>query len=98
MIKEVLLWNGMGYTLTAFAVPEPCESAEYALEQVTTQIVNENQTDFFEEADSDYINEPFNEPWNDRENGDHEGWLYVDATMEGANRPVYIRTENLSFR
>lgn len=97
MITNLYLWSGMGYALTAFAVPEPCESLEYAIEQVTVQIVNNNQTDYFEEVDSDYINELYDEPWNDRENGDLEGWLYVDATMEGADRPVYLHIENLKY-
>lgn len=83
----------MGYTLTPFEV-EACDES-HALEVATARIVNEDETNYFEEIDSDYINELYNEPYNDRENGDPEGWIYVDATMEGANRPVFICCENM---
>ena len=88
----VYLWNGMGYALTPFECEATC--AQQALEVVVAEIVNNDMTQFFEEIDSEYIEELYNEPYNDPE-FDPEGWMYCDATMEGASRPVYIRTENM---
>lgn len=88
----VYLWSGCGYVLTPFECEAACE--EHALDIVVTEIVNNNDSAFFEETDSEWIQELKSEPYNDPEE-DPEGWLYWDATMEGADRPVYIRTENM---
>lgn len=95
-ITSVFLWSGSGYVLDEFEVKEPTTSEQYALEQVVADIVNNDYTEYFEEVDSEWIEQEKNQPWNDPD-FDPEGWLYVDATMEGADRPVYIRTENLRF-
>ena len=95
-IKSVYLWSGCGYALDKFEVKEPTISEEYALEQVVADIVNNGYTEYFEEEDSEWIEQEKNQPWNDPD-FDPEGWLYVDATMEGADRPVYLRIENCSF-
>lgn len=91
-IYSVYLWPGYGYSMDEFRVEAECE--EEAFEKVVAQIVNAGKTAYFEEIDSDFINELYNEPWNNRENGAPDGWLYVDATMSGADRPVYINIEN----
>lgn len=95
-IKSVYLWCGCGYALDEFEVKEPTTSEEYAIEQVVSDIVNNNYTGYFEEEDSEWIEQEKQQPWNDPD-FDPEGWLYVDATMEGADRPVYLRIENCKF-
>ena len=95
-INSVYLWSGCGYALDKFEVKEPTISEEYALEQVVADIVNGGYTEYFEEEDSEWIEQEKNQPWNDPD-FDPEGWLYVDATMGGADRPVYLRIENCSF-
>lgn len=91
-IAAIYLWPGAGYCLDRFEVEIPTNSIEYAIEQVTAKLVNENLTAYFEEEDSEWIEE---------QRGDMDddpcGWLYVDATMEGADRPVYLRIENFHF-
>lgn len=91
---NVYLWSGCGYSVDCFAVEAFDEC--HALEVATAEIVNSNDTRFFEEIESEWIEELKREPWNDPEN-DPEGWMYIDATIEGASRPVYIRTENLKI-
>lgn len=91
----IYLWSGSGYGLDAFEVEATSE--EHALDLVVTQIVNEGKTNYFEEEGSDYITELKNESYNDPE-GDPEGWMYWDATMEGASRPVYLHTENMKIK
>ncbi len=86
------LWSGAGYCLDRFEVEIPTASFEYAIEQVTAKLVNENLTSYFEEEDSEWIEEQRGDM-----DGDPYGWLYVDATMEGADRPVYLRIENCKF-
>ena len=95
-INSVYLWSGCGYALDKFEVKEPTISEEYAIEQVVADIVNNNYTGYFEEEDSEWIEQEKRQPWNDPD-FDPEGWLYVDATMEGADRPVYLRIENCKF-
>ena len=95
-ITALYLWPGIGYCLDRFDVEIPTNSLEYAIEQVTAKLVNENLTAYFEEEDSEWIEQEKNQPWNDPD-FDPEGWLYVDATMEGADRPVYVRIENFHF-
>ena len=96
LITSVFLWSGSGYALDEFEVKDPTPSEEYALEQVVADIVNNDYTEYFEEEDSEWIEQENNQPWDDPD-FDPEGWLYVDATMDGADRPVYIRIENLRF-
>ena len=94
-INSVYLWSGCGYPLDKFEVKEPTISEEYAIEQVVADIVNNNCTGYFEEEDSEWIEQEKQQPWNDPD-FDPEGRLYVDATMERADRPVYLRIENCS--
>lgn len=98
----VNLWPGCGYCLASFNVT--AFSEEEALCLVVAQLIKENQTDFYEELESDYIQECKEETAKyyglavDELEDDPEGWMYIDATMEGASRPVYVRTENMSIQ
>ena len=91
---KVCLWTGIGYGLDVFEVEATCE--ENALDLVVADLVNENRTIFF------MTEEEMNEA---RAAGDVyeldedeiEGWIYWDATLEGANCPVWIRSENMKI-
>lgn len=92
---NVYLWSGIGYCLTPFKNIE-AYSELHAVEIVTAQLIKDNDIAFYltldemEEARSEgYVFEL------DPENDEIEGWCYIDATMEGANAPVWLRTENM---
>lgn len=86
---KVYLWCGCGYVLDCFATVADCEEA--ALYNVVAELVNNNKSDYFCETDDEYITEFLNEY------DELEGYMYIDATLEGANRPVYLRTENMKI-
>lgn len=83
----IYLWCGAGYVLTPF---ETMAANEYeALDNVVTELVNTGDNAFYCELDDEFINENLNEF------DECEGWMYWDATMSGASRPVYLRSENM---
>lgn len=92
---NVYLWCGCGYCLDCFPV---CASSEgEALDKVVAEVISAGYTDYYmseaemEQSISDgdvYAFPDFNEV---------EGWTYIDATMEGAPYPVWLRTENLKI-
>lgn len=92
---NVYLWRGCGYGLDCFSA---CASSEEeALDKVVTEVIAAGYTDFYmseedmEQAISDgdvYAFPDFDEV---------AGWTYIDATMEGAPYPVWLRTENLKI-
>lgn len=83
----IYLWCGAGYVLTPF---ETVANNEYeAIDNVVTEIVNNGKDVYFEEESSEFITENLNEY------DEIEGYIYWDATMAGASRPVYLRTENM---
>lgn len=91
---KVCLWCGFGYALDAFEVEATCE--ENALDLVVTDLVNNDRNAFF------MTDEEMNEARAAGEvyelNEDEvEGWMYWDATLEGANCPVWIRSENMKI-
>lgn len=88
----VYLWRGCGYILDEFHTQ--AESDEQALERVVARIVNAGDAAFF-------VEESEVQRWADEDNADdledvanRYGFSYIDATMEGANRPAYLRIEN----
>lgn len=88
----VYLWPGAGYRLDKFEVN--ADSEEEALDKVTAELVNSNQTKYFAEVEDVSDNpENFYADNQDMED-DPEGYIYVDATEYGANRPVYVNIEN----
>lgn len=87
----IYLWSGCGYVLTPFEVEGFNE--EDALENLVSELIKTEQTAFYEECET--IEEMAAE--DGRDAMELEGWLYVDATMNGAPRPVFIRTENMKI-
>lgn len=92
---NVYLWCGRGYCLDCFPACASCE--EEALYKVVAEVISAGYTDYYmseeemEQAISDgvvYAFPNFNEV---------EGWMYIDATMEGAPYPVWLCTENLKI-
>lgn len=92
---SVFLWPGSGYVLERFDVN--ADGEEDALDKVTAQIVNDDDRRFFVEVE-DVENNPEDYGAEVDDDGyienDPEEWLYVDATMDGADRPVYLNIEN----
>ncbi len=91
---KVYLWTGSGYGLDVFEVEATCE--ENALDLVVTEIVNNGRALLYmtdEEMDAARAAGDVYELNED----EVEGWLYWDATMEGANCPVWIRSENMKI-
>lgn len=81
----VWLWPRAGYYLMPFEVE--ADSEEQALERVVATLVNDGWSEFFEECSED-----------DEELEASGRYLYMDATMEGASRPVMLLSENLEIR
>lgn len=76
----VSLWTGAGYSLDIFGVYANDE--EQALEKVVAYCERKGHKGFFIDDATE-------------EDEDMGYALYVDATMEGAKRPHYVRLENL---
>lgn len=63
---------------------------------MVAQLVNENNNELFYEVDSiQYLAEYYHKEEEDY--AEEAGLLYVDATMSGADRPVYIDGLNLKI-
>lgn len=85
---SVFVWCGSGYFLSRYDVNATCE--EHALEIATVQIINEGAKGlYFTEDEATEICDC--DPFED------ESLIYVDATMDGAPYPVYLRSENLKI-
>lgn len=81
MFYDVYMWSGGGYTLDKITVDADHESQ--ALERAIVEAERDRQYLFFDDCD-------------DLEEMERGGLvLYVDATMEGAERPHYIDAQNL---
>ena len=82
----VKLWCGSGYMLDLFVVY--ADDEEEALERLVAYLEKTKQDCFFVDDWADELSE---------EEMDYEG-LYIDATMEGARQPHYLRAENLAMK
>lgn len=87
---NVYLWPGCGYVLDTFETEAFCE--EEALDKVVAEIVNANDKRYF--LDEDEYAELFAEELAEDEEFESDQYIYYDATMSGANRPVYLLIEN----
>lgn len=86
-IVSVFLYCGAGAELDEFILDEPTSDAEYAMEQVAVDLLSDDRNKgFYEEIDSDRVKELEEED----EGIFEETLMYVDATMIGADRPIYI--------
>lgn len=103
---RVCVWCGNGYVLNQYLVYGN-DNAEAILENVVAY-AEENEPEILVDVDDVYseIDEIYSDEYNqyieDNPEGDKDtfisdylGYIYIDATMEGANQPYYIRTENL---
>lgn len=61
-------------------------SEEWALDNVVVELLENNETNYFYEVDD--ITE---------DEAEEMGLIYIDATMSGADRPVYIDGLNLKI-
>lgn len=85
-IVSVFLYCGAGVELDEFILDEPTTDAEYALEQVALDLLSDDRNKgFYEEIDSDRVKE-----LQECDAIFEETLMYVDATMIGADRPIYI--------
>ncbi|MBR2370240.1 MAG: hypothetical protein IKA83_08830 [Paludibacteraceae bacterium] len=62
------------------------ESEDLALDNVVIELIENNETNYFYEVDA--ITE---------DEAEDMGLIYIDATMSGADRPVYIDGLNLKI-
>ena len=87
---QIGLWPGLGYNLNLFNMSGTCE--QDALDNLVTYLVNNNigEGQYWEELESldcEYSEEEIEEM----------GFVYIDATMNGANRPVYLLTIEMTI-
>ena len=88
---KVYLWRGKGYVLDAF--DPQADNEEQALYNVCAQVVNNNLTEYYltVQQHEEYLRDlGINEEQD-------ETYIYIDATMEGANYPVYLIAENMKI-
>ena len=94
----VRLWTGSGYFLPAFAAY--ANSEEDALEKVVAYLEKQENDDFFADEYVEQQRDELREEGMDDEEIENEidnSFLYVDATMDGAEKPHYVWVENLSI-
>ncbi len=99
-LYEVNLWDGSGYSLYDFKVYADYE--EQALERVVAYCEKESMSGlimtteevkkFVEDDFSDLLKD-YNDDWMDVAT-EYLDYIYVDATMEGASQPYFVRGEN----
>lgn len=80
----IYLWPGSGYGLIPFEVV--ADGEEHAIDVLTSYLIKNNMKSHFVEVDEI-----------DDEEAELSGYMYVDATMEGADRPVYLLVENMKI-
>lgn len=80
---QIGLWPGMGYGLNVFNVTGTCEAD--AIDNLVAKLVNENIGEglYWETIES------MEDRFSEEEIADM-GYVYIDATMNGANYPVYL--------
>ena len=99
---KIKLWSGSGYHLDAFKVYAEPNDYETALEILVAYFDRENINTYFVD---DWVEEEMEDL---REKGVSEddlyeelsksGDYYIDATMEGASKPHWLRGENLQMQ
>ena len=88
---QIGLWPGMGYNLKLFNMSGTCEGD--AIDNLVTYLVNNNIGEglYWEEIESlerEYCEDEIEDM----------GFIYIDATMNGANRPVYLLTREMTIK
>lgn len=105
----VSVWCGTGYVLDQFKVYSD-DNMEAILEKVVAYAEEHNQdilldpAEVYENVRNDFSAE-YQEYIEENSYGDEDTFIadylelmYIDATMEGASQPYYIRTENLRIK
>ncbi len=93
---NIWLWPGAGYCLDGPWEIKDASCEEHAIELLVTDLIAKESWGYLLKED-EYEKTCRELGYNpDEHDGDDlEGWLYVDATMEGAPYPVYLRIENM---
>lgn len=87
MNYKIGLWPGFGYTLEEFKVSDAYNEID-ALEKLVAELTETGEGEGYlwrKVEEDDEVDEV------------EEGWVYIDATMEGASFPVYLRIENMKI-
>lgn len=95
----VKLWQGSGYQIQPFGVYASDE--DEALNAVVAYCEKNGYTHLFADDDAQSLSDDLEKDgiyFDDAEAIMDEHFLYVDATMEGAQEPHYIYAENLSIQ
>ena len=99
---KIKLWSGTGYHLGGFKVYAPKDNYELALEVLVAYLDQEGNNRYFVD---EWIEEE-KERLSKEGLSDDEIWekiekcgdIYIDATMEGASQPHWLRGENLQMQ
>ena len=86
------LWSGCGYGLDTVEISG--NSFEDALDNLVCDLIAQEKKAYFvteEEMDRLRLECGLNE------NQDIEGYIYIDATMNGAPYPVFLLVENMQY-
>lgn len=92
---KICLWSGIGYHLDAFNIS--AYSEQHAIEVLVAELIADGNTQFFETEEDFYALVDDGDVFIIGEDC-YEGWMYVDATREGAPYPVFLRTENMNIK
>ena len=85
----ISVWSGEGYTFSSFEIE--ADDEEQALERLCKKLIEENLTGLFQEEKE---HKDFCE-WLKIDEDEDESHIYVDGTSEGADRAIWINSENL---
>lgn len=87
---KIMLWPGAGYWLDTFEVAGYSE--QDALENLVAKLINEGKGEgcYWEQIDA------LENEYSESEIEDM-GYIYIDATMNGAPYPVYVNLMNASI-
>lgn len=89
---KISLWPGMGYVLDGpFTVT--AEDLDDAMDMLAVKLIKENLTDYF--LTWEQYDELCRDCGIDTETDDFEGYQYIDATMAGADYPIFLNIENM---
>ena len=86
------LWSGCGYCLDTVVASGYC--FEDALDNLVCGLISQNKAAYFltcEDMDRLRLECGLND------DQDPEGYIYIDATMNGAPYPVYLLVENMQY-
>ena len=86
------LWQGYGYCLDTFIASGCC--FEDALNNLVYDLISQDKAAYFmtcEDMDRLRLECGLNE------DQDLEGYIYIDATINGAPYPVYLLVENMQY-